>query len=214
MARITIIDGASALGGRLVREAANRGHEVTSYSCDEPTEPVPRVNYKIASISDPDVQDDALARIDAVVLALNSRGECATVHTDLIALASSRNICIALIDGEGALTPPSPDSPSVGRPRRAVAESTPSAATIAGMLDTIRGAASNRLDWFIMSRPADRNPDGGRPSTRQVALFDEHGASAIDGADFAVAVLDEVEHHTERGSSAWNHNERDSSRFS
>ena len=74
MARITVLGGTGYAGGNIVREAASRGHEVTSISRNAPQEKVSGVTYVTGDVLDPGVVDQAVAGADVVVEALSPRG--------------------------------------------------------------------------------------------------------------------------------------------
>lgn len=75
MARITVIGGTGYAGSNVVREAAARGHQVTSYSRKAPEQPVAGVDYKTGTVLDESVLVQAVADTDVVVSALSPRGD-------------------------------------------------------------------------------------------------------------------------------------------
>ncbi|MGQ4619385.1 NAD(P)H-binding protein [Nocardia sp. R7R-8] len=202
MARITILGGTGFTGSRLVREAASRGHEVTSYSRHDPTDPVLRVNYKIASLIETAVRDEAVSRVDVVISALAPRAEMEShyeaVHSSLIDLAAERHIRFGVIGGFGSLrlAPGHPRFVHAGTPPHDLGNEP---RIVHRVLEALTESAPEQLDWFFVSPAAeygrewDREALGGFRTSGEVALFDGNGRSALSAADFAVAVIDEVE---------------------
>lgn len=202
MARITVIGGTGYTGHHLVREAASRGHEVTSYSRSERGAPVPRVNYKLASVTDAAVQDEALSRIDAAIVALSPRADMAAQYEVVIArlsdLAAERGIRLGIVGGFSSLRP-APDAPRFIDTEQSPPERGREPRIVTKVLDTLLASAPENLDWFFVSPAAAYGAHAPGESlgryriSGDVALFDEQGTSSISGSDFALAVIDDIE---------------------
>lgn len=207
MARIAVLGGTGYTGGSIVREAASRGHHVTSYSRNAPAEPVPGVHYVQASFLEEGAVAAAVAGQDVVVEALAPRGELAGqlegIVGDLAKLAPEQGARLVVIGGWSGLRP------AEGAPRfvegdvpaafRAEAEE------MVRALEGLEQAAPEGLDWLFVSPAqtygsyAQGEATGRYRIGGPVAQQDADGGSAISGADFALAVVDEIERHEHRG---------------
>ncbi|MFE1643989.1 NAD(P)-dependent oxidoreductase [Microbacterium sp. P01] len=208
MTRITVIGGTGYAGSNIVREAASRGHEVVSYSRNEP-DAATRVNavaYETGSMLDADVRDRAVAGAEVVVSALSPRGELdgrlVEVDRELAALAEQRGVRIAVVGGFSSLRL------EEGGPRMADGDDIPPQfADEAKQMNTILTElleAPASVDWVFFS-PAQQfgayvpGEALGRYRTGGDVVFtDDEGVSAISGADFARAVVDEIERPAHR----------------
>lgn len=77
MTRITVLGGTCYAGGHIVREAAARGHEVTSVSRTLPEDRVEGVTYRAGDALDPATIAQVAEGADVVVHALAPRGPLA-----------------------------------------------------------------------------------------------------------------------------------------
>jgi len=208
MARIGVFGGTGYTGGHVVAEAARRGHEVTSVSRNLSAEQVPGVEYLPGSLLDQATRKAALAASDVVVVAVAPRGDMAgSVREGIAALAAEaaqEGVRIGVIGGAGSLHvadggPRLFDTP--GFP----ADYRPESLEMAGALDDLR-ATPEDLDWFYLCPPAGFGgfaPGEARGSYRvggDVLLTDADGGSFIGGADFATAIVDEIEQPAHRRS--------------
>src|SRR4051812_25258605 len=75
MTRISVLGGTGYAGGAVVREGARGGHQVTSVSRGEPSEPLAGVDYVIGSALDPDVLATVVHGHDVVIEAVSPRGD-------------------------------------------------------------------------------------------------------------------------------------------
>ena len=205
MARITVIGGTGYAGASIVREAAARGHEVTAYSRNAPAEPVAGVRYEQGSVLDDEVRARAVERADVVVSALSPRGELTrellSVDTRLAELAAAAGVRFGVVGGYSSLRP------APGAPRFADGDLPPEFAaegrTMAAVADALLSAPEG-LDWFYVSPAAQYGAFAPGEATGayrlggDVAIADADGKSVISGADFASAVVDEIDnpkHH-------------------
>ena len=208
MVRITVVGGTGYAGRAIVAEAATRGHSVVSFSRNLPDADVriPGVNYETGSVLDSATREHAMENTDVVVSALSPRGELVgrivEVDRDLAELAGQRGVRIGVVGGFSSLRL------EEGGPRMAEGDDIPPAfigeakqmnTVLSGLIDS-----DDSVDWFFVS-PAQQfgsyAPGEALGHYRvggDVAFYDEAGVSAISGADFARAIVDEIEnsvHH-------------------
>lgn len=205
MATIVVFGGTGYTGGSVVREAAARDHHVISVSRSEPQEPVDGVRYEVGSVSE--VAARVVPGADVVVAALSPRGDMAgrlvEVYGELARLSAQAGARYLQIGGFSSLRVVEGEIPEQYR-----AEALEGEATRVMLAEQ----APEELDWLFIS------PAGGygsfAPGERtgtyrvgdEIALFDADGNSNISGADFALAIVDEIEnprHHREHISIAY-----------
>lgn len=203
--KITIIGGTGYAGSAIAREAAKRGHTVTSISRSVPAEQIPGVTYVASSVEN---AGETLAGADVIVGAFSPRGAnkgaLAKVYADLAHKAADIGARLVLVGGFSCLRR------SVGGPRMLEGESFPPevpAEVVAEALENLDVlnnllADTTGVDWLFVSPAMEFSAwqpgeDLGRYRVGdEVALFDENGKSAISGIDYARAVLEEIEHPT------------------
>lgn len=207
MARIVVFGGTGYTGGNIVREAAARGHEVVSVSRSEPEAPVEGVGYEVGAV------EDTAARVipgaDAVVAALSPRGDMAgrlvEVYRELARLSAEAGARYLQIGGFSSLRP------GAGEPRFVEGEIAEEYREEALEGEATRVLlvedAPSALDWVFVSPAGAYGAWAAGERTGmyrvggEVALFDTDGESTISGADFALAVVDEIDtpgHHREQ----------------
>lgn len=204
MATIVVVGGTGYTGGNIVGEAASRGHAVISISRSEPSARVPGVRYERGHVED--VAPVVIPGADAVVAALSPRGDMAgrlvDVYGLLARLSAAAGARYLQVGGFSSLRP-APGAPRFVEGEIAEqyrAEAFEGEATRAMLLEQ----APEALDWVFISpagaygafAPGERT--GQYRVGDEVALLDADGASTISGADFAIAVVDEIEgsaHH-------------------
>jgi hypothetical protein len=208
MARIAVLGGTGYTGGNIVREAAARGHHVTAYSRTAPAVPVAGVHYIQASFLEEGAVAAAVAGQDVVVEALAPRGELAGeldgIVGDLAKLVAEQDGRLVVIGGWSGLRP------AEGAPRFVEAADVPpqfraEAEEMVRALEGLERSAPEELDWLFVS-PAQTygSYNAGEATGRYriggpVALLDDEGRSAVSGADFALAIVDEIDRHEHRG---------------
>lgn len=207
MTTVTVIGGTGYAGSAIVKEAARRGHEVTSLSRSLPADAdrVEGVRY---------VQGDAALAgtvtdgADVVVGALSPRagseGTLVATYTDIASKAAAAGARLVVVGGFSSLRP-APGAPRFADNGDVPPEFAAEANELHAVLTTLESSAPETLDWVFVSPAAvfgaytpQGQPHGTYRTSTGVALFDEQGGSAIEGADFALAVLDEIEkpeHH-------------------
>lgn len=204
MPSIVVFGGTGYTGANIVREAVSRGHQVVSVSRSAPKDPIPGVRYETGDVVQVGAQ--VIPGADAVVVTLSPRGDTAgrlvSLYGDLARLSAAAGVRYLQIGGFSSLRP-GPGQPRFAEgevPDEFRAEALEGEATRAMLADS----APAELDWVFVS-PAGGYGSwaaGERTGTYrvgdEVALFDEQGGSNISGADFALAVVDEIDtpaHH-------------------
>jgi putative NADH-flavin reductase len=201
MARITVLGGTGYSGEAVVREAARRGHTVTSYSRRPPEQPVDGVTYVTGSLLDPDLLAQSVRDTDAVFEALSPRGDMQGkvegIVDSLIRLADEAGVRLGVLGGASSLLV-SEGGPRLFDVAETPAEILPEVQTGLDVLEALNRAPES-LDWFYVSPAASFGAWVPAPVTGayrlsdEVLLTDENGTSTISGADLASAVLDEIE---------------------
>ena len=203
MTRITVVGGTGYAGSAIVAEAARRGHEVVSVSRSVPAEEarVEGVRYETGSLVDADVRARAVADAEVVVSSLSPRGELdgriVEVDRELAALAEQHGARFVVVGGYSSLRL------EEGGPRQAeTGQIPPEYAAEALQMNEVLGellASAESLEFTFVS-PAMQfgayAPGEARGRYRvggEVAFTDEAGVSAVSGADFALAIVDELE---------------------
>lgn len=203
MAQVTVLGGTGYTGGNIVREAASRGHEVVSFSRSAPEHPIEGVRYVTGSLLDDEVRREAVAGADVVVGALAPRGELEgtleAVYARIVELAAEAGVRVGIVGGFSALRP------AAGAPRFAEGDGVPpefaaEARAMLSVLVHLETAAPEGADWFYISPAATYGSyvpgeatGAYRTAADGVAIFDDNGVSAVSGADFALAIVDEIE---------------------
>ena len=212
MATIVVFGGTGYTGSNIVREAASRGHQVISVSRSEPQERIEGVRYEVGDAEE--VAPRVIPGADAVVASLAPRGDMAgrlvEVYRELARLSAEAGARYLQIGGFSSLRP-APGAPRFVEgeiPEQYRAEALEGEASRVMLVDE----APEELDWVFISpagsygawAPGERT--GKYRVGGEVALFDAEGGSHISGADFASAVVDEIEnpaHHREHISVAY-----------
>lgn len=209
MTRVTVIGGSGYAGAHIVEAAAVRGLAVRSMSRGETAEQISGVDYLRGSITEAADRARALEGADVVVVAVSPRGDMAgrvrPAIAELAAEAASAGVRLGVVGGAGSLLQREGGDLVMNGPDFAE-EVKPEAGEMGGVLDDLR-AAPEQLDWFVICPPAAFGawaPGEYRGEYRvggDVLLTDDEGRSEISGADFGVAVADELEdprHHRAR----------------
>lgn len=201
MANITVIGGTGYAGSAIVKEAISRGHRVTAVSRSSPGAPIEGVTYVTSSAQG---NGAAIEGADVVVAALSPRGDnlgkLPAIYRQLAEEASRIDARFVVIGGFSSLRP------AAGAPRFAEGDDIPpaylaEAKEMNSILSELESEAP-QVDWLFVSPAAEfgshtpGEPRGHYRVGGDVALFDDAGKSAISGADFARAVIDEIEKPT------------------
>jgi putative NADH-flavin reductase len=209
MTRISVLGGTGYAGGHIVREAVSRGHVVTSFSRNPPTDPVDGATYRTGDVLDEAFLDSAVLDADVVFETLSPRGALAGrlegVVDRLIPLAADAGVRLGVLGGASSLLV-APGGPRLIDDHEPPPEALAEILTGMALLEALR-AAPAELDWFSLS-PAQvfgawvpGEALGRYRVSDDVLLRDAAGRSFISGADLAKAVVDEIErpaHHRAR----------------
>lgn len=205
MARIAVIGGTGYAGRNIAAEAVARGHEVTSYTRTLPETPQDGVTYATGSILDTAALAEAVSGDDIVIVAAAPRGEMAGVLRPAIkafveALPEGARVGVVGGAGGSLVAPGGPRLVDGDFP----ADYKPEALEMSGVLEDLQAAGPVR-DWFLIHPAGGFGPwnDFDRRGTYRdggdVLVVDADGESNIGGADFGVAVIDEVENRRHVG---------------
>jgi putative NADH-flavin reductase len=206
MATIVVFGGTGYTGHHIVSEAASRGHAVISVSRSAPGEPVEGVRYETGAAEE--VAKRVVPGADAVVAALSPRGDMAgrlvEVYSELARASAEAGARYLQVGGFSSLRP-APGEPRVVEGEIAEqyrAEALEGEATRVLLAEN----APDGLDWVFVSPAgtygawAAGERTGSYRVGGDVALLDAEGGSNISGADFARAIVEEIEnpaHHRE-----------------
>jgi putative NADH-flavin reductase len=167
-------------------------------------DPVPGVRYETGPAED--VAGRVVPGADAVVAALSPRGETAgrlvDIYGTLVHEASDAGARYLQVGGFSSLRP-APDAPRFVEGEIA-AEYRDEALEGEATRVLLADHAPEDLDWVFVSPAAEYGAwvpgerTGGQRVSDEVAILDEQGHSFVSGADFAAAIVDEIEdpkHH-------------------
>ncbi|MFF5623779.1 MULTISPECIES: NAD(P)-dependent oxidoreductase [Microbacterium] len=208
MARIVVLGGTGYAGRHIVSEAVSRGHDVVAVSRSVPSDRVEGADYVQGSALDLASIADAFAGADAVVSALSPRGDMADraleALANVVAQVSGTSTRLGVVGGAGGslVAPGGPRLFDLDFPEEYKHEAQVGIDSLALLEATDAG-----VDWFFIHPAEVFGPwaEGERTGSYRdggdVIVRDAEGKSYISGADFAVAVVDEIEqgnHHRER----------------
>jgi len=199
MARIAVIGGTGYAGSHIVEEAVSRGHTVVSVARKVPAERVEGATYLEGTLLDVPALVGQLEGVDVVVSAVAPRGDMqgqVRPNTALLVESLPENVRVGVVGGAGGslVAPGGPRLIDSGFPEEFKDE----ALEAIGILEDLQADETGR-DWFFIHpaggfgsfNPGERTGhyrDGG-----DVLVTDDNGDSFISGADFAIAVVDEIE---------------------
>lgn len=204
--RVAIIGSAGKAGSRIAAEASARGHEVVGFGRSR-EEGVDVVKDVFA------IERSDLDGFDAVVDALGFfTPETLPNHTSsLMRLADALaggDTRLLVVGGAGSLYVDEEQQVPLYRTEGFPAEFAPLAAAQAEQLEALRGREDVR--WTYVSPAADFQPEGERKGEYALAgerfETDAEGRSQLSYADYAIAMVDELErgeHVGERISIRW-----------
>lgn len=208
--KLVLFGATGNIGQRIAAEALRRGHEVVGVVRDpeKVQSPDPRVTLVQGDATDAANVARAASGADAIVSAIsprpNARGQAAASLTaaarGLLAGARKAKVKRLLVVGGAGSLEVAPglrlmDAPGFPAAYKAEAQQA------ADSLDVYR-AEGNGLDWTFLSPAAEIRPGartGKYRTTDDRFLADEKGESSISYEDYAVALLDELEHPKHRG---------------
>ncbi|MNN41192.1 NmrA-like family protein [compost metagenome] len=193
MSKIALLGATGRAGSQLLEEALRRGHSVTAIARDtSKLSPRPGVVSKNVDVLDAAALQAAVAGHDLVISAAHFATIPASAVIGPVQAAGVKRLLV--VGGAGSLLLPdgsrvidSPDFP---------AEYKAEASAGAVFLDTLR--QEQELDWTFLS-PSALFVEGERTGTFRIGqddlLVSAEGKSWITFADYAIAMLDEVERH-------------------
>jgi putative NADH-flavin reductase len=199
---IAVVGATGYVGGHIVVEALRRGHTVLGLSRTPTTGSPHGVTIQTGSIENIALVE-SLARetstlIVAVPASLSGNPKLPSIMPELLDVVSRCSCRLGIVGGAGSLLttldgPRLVDTPAF--PQAAKSE----AFVQIDVLNQLRNSTSS-ADWFYLSPAAKfgSHSPGIRTGTYRVGedvlLRDENGESAISGDDYAIALIDEVEH--------------------
>ncbi|KAM9862553.1 NAD(P)-dependent oxidoreductase [Leucobacter sp. BZR 635] len=206
MASIVVFGGSGYAGSHIAEAAAVNGHQVTSITRSESATQIAGVTYRTGSILEAADRARALEGAEVLVVAVSPRGVMAgqvrPAIAELADQAAAAGVRLGVIGGAGSLQS-TPGGPLLAETPEFGDEFRPEALEMAGVLSDLQ-ASDSALDWFFVSPAGDFGPwvageyRGEYRVGGDVLLTDENGVSAIGGADFGVAIVDEIEEPAHR----------------
>ncbi|MFT4212255.1 MAG: NAD(P)H-binding protein [Microbacterium sp.] len=200
--RISIFGGTGYAGGNIVRDAAGRGHAVTSYSRGGAAdEPVAGVAYETGTLTDAELVARVAADSDDVVVAVHGGDvdgqRLVDILPSLIDAAIAGGARLSFVGGAGSALvaeggPRLVDTPEFRE------EWKPEALSHAAVLEALRESPAE-LDWFYVSpaalfgKFAPGETTGAYRTGGDLLVTKDDGSSEISGTDFARAFVDEIE---------------------
>lgn len=200
MSRIAVIGGTGYAGSHIVEEGVRRGHTVVSVARKPPAERIDGATYIEGTLLDAPGLATDLGEVDVVVVSVAPRADMlGNVRPGVASLdaALPADVRLGVIGGAGGA------QVSKGGPNLIDTEGfpdfvKPESNEMIGVFEDLQASESGR-DWFFIhpaarfgaSAPGERTGryrDGG-----EVLVTAEDGDSSISGADFAVAIVDEIE---------------------
>jgi putative NADH-flavin reductase len=206
MSVIAVFGVTGYAGGHIAAEAARRGHQVLGVSRNRPAGAEPDATWRAGSVHDGALVAELAQAADALIIAVPSKAEDGVALVDsipaILAAAEQHQARVGVVGGAGSLlvSPGGPRLMDTGvLPDFAMPEVRAHAAVLQALRDSPLGA-----DWFYLSpaggfgsyAPGERT--GAYRSGDDVLLVDGEGNSAISGADYAIALVDELERPAHR----------------
>jgi putative NADH-flavin reductase len=208
--RIVIFGATGNVGQRVAKEALRRGHEVVGVVRDPAAvqPPDPRVRLVRGDATNADSVAEAVKGADAVVSAIsprpNARGLPAPKLVDnaraVIAGLRSAGVRRVLYVGGASTLEIAPGKQLLDEP--AFPDLYKAEALDGREALKVWRTEATGLDWTFLSPAMEIGPGertGTYRTTGEQMLFDAQGKSFISFEDYAVAVLDELEHPTHVG---------------
>ncbi|QIZ35871.1 NAD(P)-dependent oxidoreductase [Saccharopolyspora sp. ASAGF58] len=202
--RLVLFGATGFAGGKILREARQRGHEVVGVARHVESLAEPK---EAGSLHDEKFVLDATAGADALIVAIPGRPmpdgtKLFDAVPTLFAAAARRGLRIGVVGGAGSLRvvdggPRLIDTPEFPE------EFKPEAGAHAEVLAALQEAPAG-VDWFYVSPAANfgAHAPGERTGSYRlggdVLVTDADGDSSISGDDYAIAFVDELERPTHR----------------
>lgn len=204
MATVVVFGSTGYAGGAIASELIARGHEVVGVS-RTPADGPEGVTAVAGSLFDEALVREVAAGADHLVVALpaSPRGDGDRPLIDALPVltqtASAQGARVGVVGGAGSLAVAEGGPLLVETPEFPEAYA-PEARAHAAVLEALR-AGDDGLDWFYLSPAATFGAWNAGERTGEfrlggdVLLTDADGGSAISGADYAIAFVDEIERH-------------------
>jgi putative NADH-flavin reductase len=190
--KVAVLGASGRAGSEITKELAARGHDVTAIARKPEAIPaLPGVSAKAGDASDPAALADLLRGADAVISALHFDVPAAT----LLAALKNAGVDRLLVTGGAASLEVAPglrliDTPDFPEEWKVFAQGGIS------FLDDLRHEQD--IDWAFFS-PAAFIEEGPRLGHYRLGgdqlVVDDKGESRISFADYAIAMVDELEQH-------------------
>jgi hypothetical protein len=190
--KVALIGASGHAGSRILAELSRRGHTVTAIARHPATapEPLPGVTWTTADANQPQALAEVLRGDDAVISALRFLDSDPQKLLEAVRLAGVKRY---LVVGGAATLQVKPgltvlDSPGLPEAYR------PEATAGARFLEVLKGVSD--LDWTFLSPSAEFSP-GQRTGVFRLGddeLLVGPDGSRISFEDYAVALVDELEH--------------------
>jgi putative NADH-flavin reductase len=203
MARVAVFGGTGYAGGNIAREAAARGHSVTSYTRHLPGDPSSGIDYEQGSVHDQALVEKVVANSDVIVIAIHGTHPDGPQLVEALPAVADAAIAsdtrLAVVGGAGSSLvaeggPRLVDTPEFHD------EWKPEALAMAEVLEWLR-TSDRALDWFYVSPAAlfgayaPGDDTGSYRTGGDLLVTKDDGSSEISGTDFARAFVDEIERH-------------------
>ena len=196
--KIGIIGATGKAGSLIVNEAIKRGHEVTAIVRDAAKVQNAQINVVEKNVFDLTSAD--LEKVDVIVNAFNSAPGQEEQHIEagkvlIEALKGAANTRLVVVGGAGSLFVDEAKTTRVFETPDFPKEYFPTASNMGKNLEELQN--TNGIQWTYISPGGFFNPAGKRTGAYQkggdILTLNSKGDSYISYADYAIAVLDEIE---------------------
>lgn len=195
---IGIIGASGKAGSRILEEAVARGHQVTALI--RPTSVFETTGVKVLRKDLFDLTIEDLKNFDAVVDAFAVWGDQAQQHQTsiehLIKLLKNTNIRLLVVGGAGSLYTDETKTSTLYQSPEFPPSIRPLSESMAQGLNMLK--RSEDLNWTYLCPAIEFDVQGERTGHYQISgevlTFNAEGKSCISMADYALAMVDEIEH--------------------
>ncbi|AYV71847.1 NAD(P)-dependent oxidoreductase [Bacillus sp. PK3-056] len=196
--KIAIIGASGKAGSLILKEAVERGHEVTAIVRDASKVENNQVAVVEKNIFDLTSQD--IENFDVVVNAFNAAPGQEHQHVEagkvlIEALKDAQNTKLVVVGGAGSLFVDNAKTVHVMETHDFPEAYLPTATNMGENLEELQ--STNGIQWTYISPAGFFDAEGKRTGTYQKGgdqlMFNSKGQSYISYADYAIAVVDEIE---------------------
>ncbi|WP_141432072.1 NAD(P)-dependent oxidoreductase [Bacillus sp. 03113] len=197
--KIGIIGASGKAGNLIMKEAIERGNEVTAIVRDASKITEQNVGVLVKDVLD--LTSDDLKKFDVVVNAFGAPLGQEHLHVEagkvlINALKETPHTRIIVVGGAGSLYVDEAKTIRIFETPNFPAQFLATATNQGKNLEDLK--QSKEIQWSFISPSALFDPEGPRTGSYQTGkdhlLFNSKGDSYLSYADFAIAVLDEIEH--------------------